>query len=122
MKAVVYDKSAGPDAVALREVEAPVPRDGEVLIQVEASSLNAADYRSLRMGLIPKRRIFGADIAGRVAAAGKGVETWKQGDEVMGDLSGCGFGFLPCGTAPLMRIVMGIIWHAGPACQSAKIG
>jgi len=92
MKAIVYEKGSSPDALVLREVEKPVPNDREVLIKVAAVSINAADYRSMRMGIIPKRKIFGADVAGRVEAAGKNVQNLRVGDEVFGDLSGSGFG------------------------------
>ncbi len=92
MKAMVYDKSNGVDMLALREVETPTPRENEVLIRVAAASINAADYRSMRMGIIPRRKIFGADVAGRVVAAGGRVTTFKVGDAVFGDLSGSGFG------------------------------
>ncbi|MGA9397343.1 MAG: NAD(P)-dependent alcohol dehydrogenase [Anaerolineaceae bacterium] len=92
MKAVVYDKNEAPDVLQVREVEKPTPRDHEVLVRIHASSVNAADYRSLRMGIIPKRKIFGVDIAGRVEAAGKDTEKFKVGDDVFGDISGCGSG------------------------------
>ncbi len=92
MKAIVYEKSSSPDILALRELEKPVLTDNEVLIKVAAVSINAADYRSLRMGIIPKRKIFGADVAGRVEAVGKDIKKFKVGDEVFGDLSGNGFG------------------------------
>jgi 2-desacetyl-2-hydroxyethyl bacteriochlorophyllide A dehydrogenase len=94
MKAVVYDKSSSPDFLSFREVEKPLPNDNEVLVKIMAVSINAADYRSMRMGIIPKRKIFGADIAGQVVAAGKNIEKFKVGDEVFGDLAGCGFGGL----------------------------
>ena len=71
MKAVLYDKSNSSDVLVVREVEKPVSQDNEVLVKVVAVSVNAADYRSMRMGIIPKRKIFGADIAGVVEAAGK---------------------------------------------------
>jgi 2-desacetyl-2-hydroxyethyl bacteriochlorophyllide A dehydrogenase len=94
MKAVVYDKSSSPDFLSFREVEKPLPNDNEVLVKIMAVSINAADYRSMRIGIIPKRKIFGADIAGQVVAAGKNIEKFKVGDEVFGDLAGCGFGGL----------------------------
>jgi NADPH:quinone reductase-like Zn-dependent oxidoreductase len=47
-----------------------------------------------RMGIIPKTGIFGADISGTVLSAGKEVSLFKPGEEVMGDLAGCGFGGL----------------------------
>jgi NADPH:quinone reductase-like Zn-dependent oxidoreductase len=92
MKAVVYNKKGLPDKLIYCEVEKPIPNDSEVLIKVYAVSLNAADYRSMRMGIIPKRKIFGADIAGRVESVGKNVQLFKLGDEVVGDLAGYGFG------------------------------
>ncbi len=92
MKAVVYNKSARPDRLVYCEVEKPVPKDEEVLVRIHAVSVNAADYRSMKMGMIPDRKIFGADIAGVVESAGKNVTLFKPGDEVAGELSACGFG------------------------------
>lgn len=94
MKAVVYDRKAHPDRLILRDTGKPVPGESEVLIRVRAVSLNAADYRSMKMGLIPKGKTFGADIAGHVEAVGKNITEFKPGDEVAGDLAGCGFGGL----------------------------
>jgi len=92
VKAVVYDKRMSPDSLVVREVERPVPGDHEVLVKIFAVSVNAADYRSMQMGLIPKRKIFGTDIAGKVEAVGKNTQKLKVGDEVFGDTSGSGFG------------------------------
>lgn len=94
MKAVVYDKKNNPDRMIFCEIDKPVPDDNEVLIKVHAVSLNAADYRSMKMGLIPKRKIFGADVAGRVESAGKNISYLKPGDDVIGDLGNYGFGGL----------------------------
>ena len=93
MKAVVYQKSH-PDKLVYCDIDKPVPDDNEVLIKVQAVSLNAADYRSMKMGLIPKKKIFGADIAGRIESVGKDITLFKPGDQVMGDLAGYGFGGL----------------------------
>lgn len=94
MKAVVYDKKSYPDKLVCYDVDKPVPNDDEVLIRVHAVSLNAADYRSMKMGLIPKRKIFGADIAGQVESAGKNITLFKPGNDVLGDLASFGFGGL----------------------------
>jgi NADPH:quinone reductase-like Zn-dependent oxidoreductase len=91
MKAFVFEKNS-PDLLVLNEVEKPIPNDNEVLIKIAAVSVNAADYRSMRMGSIPKRKIFGADVAGHVEAVGKNVHKFTPGDDVLGDLSACGFG------------------------------
>jgi NADPH:quinone reductase-like Zn-dependent oxidoreductase len=92
MKAVVYNKSAKPYRLVYCDVEKPAPKDEELLVRIHTASVNAADYRSMKMGMIPARKIFGADISGVVESAGKNVTLFKPGDEVVGELSGCGFG------------------------------
>lgn len=102
MKAVVYTNYGSPDVLQVSNVEKPAPKDGEVLIDIRAASVNAADGHllngrplllRLEYGLRkPKRQILGADIAGRVEAVGRSVKEFGVGDEVFGDLSGCGFG------------------------------
>ena len=92
MKAVFYEKKASPDVLAFREVAKPTPGDDDVLVKIQAVSVNAADYRSIKLGIIPKGRIFGSDIAGWIEAVGKNIRRFKVGDEVFGDISGCGFG------------------------------
>lgn len=92
MKAVVYDKKARPDKLIVREIEKPVANDEQVLIKIVAASVNAADYRSMKLGIIPKGKIFGADIAGRVESVGKNSGPFKPAEEVLGDLFSVGFG------------------------------
>ena len=92
MKAVVYHKKGSPDKLIYSEIEKPQPNDDEVLIKTMAVSVNAADYRSMHFGIIPKNRIFGADIAGKVESVGKNIRQFKPGDEVIGELYGCGYG------------------------------
>ena len=103
MKAIVYTKYGPPDVLQLKEVEKPTPKDNEVLVKVHAASVNYADWDFLRgkpflvrlMGaglLKPKNKILGADIAGRVEAVGRNVKQFQPGDEVFGDISGCGWG------------------------------
>jgi NADPH:quinone reductase-like Zn-dependent oxidoreductase len=102
MKAIVYTEYGSPDVLQLKDVEKPVPADDEVLIKVQAASVNAADPHYLRAdpflmrltsGLLkPKNTILGADVAGRVEAVGSSVKQLKPGDEVFGDISGCGLG------------------------------
>lgn len=107
MKAVIYDKTIKPDKLSYCEVDKPVPTDNEVLIKVFAVSVNAADYRSMKMGLIPKKKIFGADVAGRIESIGKNIHNFKVGDEVVGDFSSIGFGgFAEYAVAPEKAIVL----------------
>jgi NADPH:quinone reductase-like Zn-dependent oxidoreductase len=125
MKAIVYNKKSHPDRLIYDEVDKPAPDDNEVLIKVHSVSLNAADYRSMKMGLIPKRKIFGADIAGRIEASGKNISLFKPGDAVMGDLAGYGFGGLAeYVTAPERALVIkpeGVSFEDGATLPMAGI-
>lgn len=105
MKAVVYDKTS-PDRLTYCDVERPVPGDGEILIKVHTTSLNAGDYRLFKMGVgIPKSKIFGADVAGTVESVGKDVLAFEPGDEVVADTSHYGFG----GMAEYVRASQNIV-------------
>lgn len=100
MKAIVYDKKLS-EKLVLRELEQPVPGKGEVLLRVRACSINAADYRSMKLGVPAKRGVYGADVAGTVAGVGEAVTRFAVGDNVMGDLALFGFGgFAEYATAP----------------------
>lgn len=103
MKAIVYTEYGSPsDVLRLKEVEKPTPKDNEVLIKVHAASVNSAELHLIKAdpflarlstGLLkPTKTIPGADVAGQVEAVGKDVKQFKPGDEVFGDLSGCGWG------------------------------
>lgn len=125
MKAVVYDKKSTPDRLVFSEVDRPVPDDNEVLIKVHAVSLNAADYRSMKMGIIPRGKIFGADIAGRIEETGKNISLFRPGDEVLGDLADSGFGGLAeYVTAPghaLVRKPAGVSFETAASLPMAAI-
>ncbi|GIK42937.1 MAG: NADPH:quinone reductase [Chloroflexota bacterium] len=102
MKAIVYQKYGPPDVLELQEVEKPNPKDNEVLIKVQAASVNSWDWdlvtgKPLIYRLVfglqkPKHPIIGSDIAGRIEAVGRNVKQFQPGEEIFGDVSGCGFG------------------------------
>ncbi len=97
MKAIVYTKYGPPEALQLTEVAKPTPKDDEVLIKVQAVSVNRSDWEGLRgkplyarLGglLSPRQQRLGSDIAGRVEMAGRNIRRFQPGDEVFGDISG----------------------------------
>jgi NADPH:quinone reductase-like Zn-dependent oxidoreductase len=102
VKAAVTNRYGSPDLLKLSEIERPVPDDSQVLVKVHAASINYGNLVLLKgkpflarfaFGLLkPKYPIPGGDIAGHVEAVGKAVKQFKPGDEVFGDLSGCGWG------------------------------
>ena len=74
MKAVRIHEDGGPEVLRYEDAPDPVPRAGEVLIELRAASLNHLDIW-VRRGLpsVPKPRILGADGAG-VVVSGDGFE------------------------------------------------
>jgi NADPH:quinone reductase-like Zn-dependent oxidoreductase len=97
MKAIVYTKYGPPEVLQLKEVAKPTPRDDEVLIKVQAVSVNRSDWEGLRGkplyarigGLLkPRHQILGSDVAGRVEMAGRNIRRFRPGDEVFGDVLG----------------------------------
>lgn len=94
MKAIVITEPGGPEVLALRDVPAPVPGPGEVLIDVAAAGLNRADVLQ-RHGNYPvppgAPEYPGLEVSGRVAAVGTGVEGLEVGADVVALLSGGGY-------------------------------
>lgn len=94
MKAAVRSKYGKPDVLKVQEVPDPVPKSDELLIRVEATTVNRTDcgilqaeYCLIRFftGLFkPGRAITGTDFAGKVEATGESVTKFKPGDHVWG--------------------------------------
>lgn len=85
MRAAVFHEHGGPDVLAIEEVPDPVPREGDVLVQVHAAAFNHLDLW-VRRGL-PIETVFphigGSDIAGVVTELGAAVTDWQVGDRVL---------------------------------------
>lgn len=102
MKAIVYEKYGPPEVLQFKEVEKPTPNVDEVLVKVQAASVNPGDWHALRGTpflqrletrlLKPRNKILGADVAGTIEDVGKNVVDFQPGDEIYGDLYWCGFG------------------------------
>ena len=91
MKAAFIETTGTPDVIQYGDLPKPVPTDGEVLVKVEAASLNPVDL-SIRSGLItmplPNPFILGCDLAGTVEAVGPNVKRFRAGDRVWGSNQG----------------------------------
>ncbi|HAG59456.1 MAG TPA: NAD(P)H-quinone oxidoreductase [Arthrobacter bacterium] len=95
MKAVYITKPGGPEVLEVREVDAPVPGQGEVLIDVVAAGLNRADVQQ-RRGYYPPppgaSEVPGLEVSGRIAGFGPGVtKPFSVGDKVVALLAGGGY-------------------------------
>lgn len=85
MKALVLKTFGGPEAFALSDVPKPAPEAGQVLVRVEATSVNPLDYQVRRgdyADLVSLPAITGHDVSGIVEAVGSGVTAFTPGDEV----------------------------------------
>jgi NADPH:quinone reductase-like Zn-dependent oxidoreductase len=107
MKAIVWTEYGPPDVLQLKEVQAPTPKDDEVLIRIYATTVTAGDceIRSLKLPILiglpiriwigfrkpRKNTIPGTELAGEIEAVGKDVKLFKEGDQVFGS-AGMGFG------------------------------
>lgn len=84
MLAVRIHDPGGPDVLRLEEVPDPQPREGELLIDVEAVGVNFVEIYQ-REGQYPMQRPFtpGGEVAGTVRALGPDVAEFHVGDRVV---------------------------------------
>ncbi len=88
MKAVLLMKHGGPEMLRYGEAPDPVAGPGDVVVDIHAASVNAADYK-VRLGggrytLTQFPHILGRDFSGVVSALGAGVGDLAIGDAVFG--------------------------------------
>lgn len=91
MKAMRFHEFGAPDVLRLEDVEQPVPGEGEVRIEVVATSFNGVDGNirgGFMQGPIPVvlPHVPGLDVAGTIDALGPGVDGLEVGQTVVGFL------------------------------------
>ena len=94
MKAILCRRPGRPDVLELEEIDRPLIEDDDVLVRVQASSINPVDFfplsrvaytaRLLGGHFNAKPVVLGTDFAGTVESVGKSVTEFKPGDEVFG--------------------------------------
>ncbi|HVE87394.1 MAG TPA: NADP-dependent oxidoreductase [Myxococcales bacterium] len=92
MKAAAIDRYGGNEVVVVRDVPAPSPGPGQVLVTVHAAGVNPVDFK-IRGGKLRAVRkvkfpfILGNEVSGVVSGLGPGADRFKPGDEVFARLS-----------------------------------
>jgi NADPH:quinone reductase-like Zn-dependent oxidoreductase len=88
-KAVRFEKYGGIDVLKVVDVDRPVPRVGQVVVQVKAAGINPGEagiregwFAELFPATFPSGE--GSDFAGVVVELGSGVDGFAVGDEVIG--------------------------------------
>ena len=87
MKASFFRRFGGPEVLEYGDLPDPVPARGEVLVDIHAASINAADWK-MRGGSYAGGLVFphvpGRDFSGVVATPGEEARDFKVGDAVFG--------------------------------------
>ena len=94
MKAITLPEPGGPDSLVLDEVPDPMPRPGEVVVEVVAAGVNRADVMQRQGHYAPppgSSAYPGLEVSGRIGQLGEGVDGWSVGDEVCALLTGGGY-------------------------------
>jgi NADPH:quinone reductase len=120
MTALSFASYGPPSVLSLIERDVPEPKRGEVLIKVNAASINPSDIRIVEGAFnSPLPRIPGRDFAGTVVAgdAAAGLEVWGSGPRFGIDRDG----------AHAQYVLVSADWlSAKPAClsmqQAASVG
>ncbi|MDG5472554.1 NADPH:quinone oxidoreductase family protein [Jeotgalibacillus sp. ET6] len=86
MKAIQLKEYGGPEVLQEVEIDKPVPKENEVLIEIHAAGVNYADTaRREGQYVVPTPLPFipGAEAAGVVIETGSGVKSIQKGDRVV---------------------------------------
>lgn len=87
MKAALIDRHGPPDVLRYGDAPDPAAAAGEIVVDVHAASVNAADWK-VRLGESNGDKTFpyimGRDFSGVVGALGDGVTDFRVGDPVFG--------------------------------------
>lgn len=97
MKAAYITAYGGPEKLRVGGRPAPATGHYDLLVQVQAASINPVDYK-IRLGMLKIMQayrmplILGQDLSGVVIDAGPKVSRFKRGDEVFARLDKSGIG------------------------------
>lgn len=107
MKAIIYTEYGTPDTLHLTQLEKPAPQENEILIRVQATTVNYGDLLARNFRAVspqefnmplplyfparlafgwnkPRNPVLGSEFSGEVAAVGSAVTRFRVGDEVFG--------------------------------------
>ena len=123
MRAVLLEQFGGPEVLKIGAIETPKPGDGQVLIEVAATTVNRADTIQ-RLGHYPapkgESELLGLEVAGTIAEVGPGVAEFAVGDRVMSLVGGGGYAEYATAYADhLIRIPSAMSFeHAACVCET----
>ncbi|MBK8025374.1 MAG: NAD(P)-dependent alcohol dehydrogenase [Chloroflexi bacterium] len=107
MKAIVFEKYGPPEVLQLKDIDKPMPKDDEVMVRVQATTVTIGDTRMrsftvppamwlpsrIYLGIFgPRRKILGMELAGDIVAVGATVTRFRVGDAVFASTFEANFG------------------------------
>ena len=133
MRAIILEEPGGVENLKPHEINRPIPKRDEVLVEVKAISINPVDYKVRSNGDVLKMIcgeqdpvILGWDIAGTVVATGSNVSQFTTGDRVFGMINFLGAGnayaeFVAAPAAHLAKIPSNIAYGEAAATTLAAL-
>jgi putative PIG3 family NAD(P)H quinone oxidoreductase len=94
MRAVLASGFGAADVLRIGEADKPAPGTGQVLVKVEATSVNRPDIVQREGNYPPPKgdsEILGLEVAGTIEELGPKVTGWSVGDRVMSLVGGGGY-------------------------------
>ena len=82
MKAIAYAQNGGPEVLTDLELPTPAPGPRDLLVSVQAISVNPVDTKIRRGAAVTEPRVLGWDAVGVVQQVGSDVTLFKVGDPV----------------------------------------
>ena len=133
MKAIILESPGGVENLIFKDIDQPSASEGEVLIKVQAISINPVDFKVRRMETSlnfiygdERPAILGWDISGIVETVGTNVTQFKKGDRVFGmvNFPGAGKAYAEYVASPenqLAKIPEGISFEEAAATTLAAL-
>ncbi len=111
MRQILISKAGGPDVLKIKESPAPIPRNGELRIKVEAAGINPSDI-TCRLGQYDKAPripfIPGFEVAGTIDVVAQGVSGFREGDKVLAYTNFGGYSDTVC--VPHLQVFKRLDW------------
>lgn len=110
MRAAMILPTACGGRLAIMDQPIPEPGCTDVLVRVHAAGLNRGELNQVASAQGDRALPIGVEFAGEVAALGKGVNTWRIGDRVMGHGSGGHAEYVIAAPRALMAVPENLGW------------
>lgn len=121
MKAVRVIPHADGGRIEIQDVPVPVAGPGQVLVRVRASGLNRGEITQARDRRSGEPITVGVEFAGEIAAVGKDVSGWREGDRVMGHGRECQALYVLADPLALMPVPASVSWIEAASFPNAFI-